>query len=265
MARTADGAAHPVEQGSGGLLAYSGGDVFAACAYDVACELAGDVVGGRGGLLRRQGDGINRRPRQRGGPQKSASIDAGHGGSFSEPRQNSKRSVVESELGYGTGLNANLCEVLEETLKHADDAEMEYSVASSPEWPVPDELRGVGPVRLRPSAASFLGAAARQLRRLEESRTREISGTVVALQSDASASDDYEDLEQVATILWEEQHGRKLRVRVSLEPADYVRACDAHKLGLGVTVTGRLEKVGKYWTLMAPSRFDVLPPHSFGP
>src|ERR1017187_10294241 len=49
--------------------------------------------------------------------------------------------------GYETGLNANLCEVLEETLKHADDAEMEYSVAWSPEWPVPDELRGVGPVR----------------------------------------------------------------------------------------------------------------------
>jgi hypothetical protein len=163
---------------------------------------------------------------------------------------------------FETGFNANLCEVLEETLKQADDAEIEYSVLWSPEWPIAAEIKELGTVRLRASAASILGAAARQMRRLEESRTREISGKVVALQSDASASDDErgEDLEQVATILWEEQRGRKLRVRVALDPGDYMLACDAHKVGLDVKVTGRLEKVGKYWTLMAPSRFEVQPP-----
>ncbi len=162
---------------------------------------------------------------------------------------------------YETGLNANLCEVLEETLRQGDEAEMEYSVLWSPEWPMPAELRGVQSIRLQPSAASFLGAAARQLRRMEESRTREISGKVVALQSDSSASDDErnEDLEQVATILWEEQRGRKLRVHVALDPGDYIRACDAHKFGQEVKVTGLLEKVGKFWTLMAPSRFETFP------
>jgi hypothetical protein len=162
---------------------------------------------------------------------------------------------------YETGLNANLCELLEDTLRQADDSEMEYSVTWSPEWPTPAGLEDLHSVRLQPSAASFLGAAARQMRRLEESRLREISGKVVALQSDASAPDDErnEDLERVATILWEEQRGRKLRVRVTLEPQDYVRACDAHKAGLIVEVTGLLEKVGKFWTLMAPSRFTILP------
>jgi hypothetical protein len=163
---------------------------------------------------------------------------------------------------YEAGLNANMCELLEETLKQADDAEMEYSVLWSPEWPVPPEIQELHAVRLQPSAAAFLGAAARQLRRLEESKTRQISGRVVALQSDASASDDErtEDPEQVATILWEEQRGRKLRVRVALEHPDYILACDAHKVGQEVRVTGRLEKVGKFWTLMAPSQFEVLPP-----
>jgi hypothetical protein len=109
-----------------------------------------------------------------------------------------------------------------------------------------------------------LSAAARQLRRLEESRTREITGKVVALQSDVSASDDVDDVEHVSTILWQEERGRKLRVRVALDPPDYMKACDAHKVGLDVKVTGRLEKVGKYWTLMAPSRFEVLPPFPNG-
>ncbi len=163
---------------------------------------------------------------------------------------------------FATGLNANLCEVLEETLKHNDETEMEYSVLWSPEWPVPTELREVRPVRLPPSAASFLGAAARQLRRLEESARREITGKVVALQADITSGEEIDEVEQIATILWEEQRNRRLRVRVALDPGDYGRACDAHKLGYTVKVIGRLEKVGKYWTLMAPSQFEVLPPSS---
>jgi len=161
---------------------------------------------------------------------------------------------------YGAGLNANLCEVLGETLKDADEAEIEYSVMWSPEWFVAPDLAKLRAVRLEPRAANFLSAAARQMRRLEESRTQTITGKVVALQSDASPSDDdgADDIEQVATILWEEQRGRKLRVRVALEAIDYGRACDAHKAGQGVRVTGVLEKAGKFWKLMAARDFEVV-------
>jgi hypothetical protein len=119
---------------------------------------------------------------------------------------------------YETGLNANLCELLEETLKQTEETEIEYSVTWSPEWAVAADLRDIRGVRLEPRAVSFLGAAARQMRRLEESTTRTIEDKVVALQSDASAVDEESasDFEQVATILWEEQRGRKLRVRVGI-------------------------------------------------
>jgi hypothetical protein len=159
---------------------------------------------------------------------------------------------------YETGLNANLCELLEETLKQTEETEIEYSVTWSPEWAVAADLRDIRGVRLEPRAVSFLGAAARQMRRLEESTTRTIEGKVVALQSDASAVDEESasDFEQVATILWEEQRGRKLRVRVALDALGYAQACDAHKLGLTVRVTGTLEKVGKFWKLMAPSGIE---------
>ena len=172
-------------------------------------------------------------------------------------------AVLSGEPGmlatkYDTGLNANLCELLEETLKESGEAEMEYSVLWSPDWPIAADLLGIQSVRLEPGAAGFLGAVARQLRRLEESKNQTITGKVVALQSDTVSSDDdgAEDSDQVATILWEEQRGRKLRVRVSLEPQDYAAACDAHKLGFGVSLSGRLEKVGRFWTLMAPTNFN---------
>ena len=161
---------------------------------------------------------------------------------------------------YPSGLNANLCELLEETLKDADESEIEYSIAWSPEWFVAPDLARLRSVRLEPGARNVLSSAARQMRRLEESKVQTIVGKVVALQSDASTSDDdsAEDFEQVATILWEEKRGRKLRVRVSLESADYATACDAHKTGVNVSVTGTLEKVGKFWKLMAPAHFQIL-------
>lgn len=153
---------------------------------------------------------------------------------------------------YETGLNANMCEALESALKQADESEMEYSVIWSPEWPLPQGVGIERSVRLQPGAATFLGAAARQMRSLEESTVRTISGRVVALHADDSANN-----ERVATILWEEQPKRRFRVRVDLEPEDYARACDAHKSDVEVSVSGRLEKQGKFWTLMSPSDFRV--------
>ncbi|MBY0508404.1 MAG: hypothetical protein K2X03_31125 [Bryobacteraceae bacterium] len=158
--------------------------------------------------------------------------------------------VDEITRRYEQGLNVNLCEVLEATLKQAEDAELEYAVAWSPEWPVAEDLRRVRSVRLEQRSASLLGAAARQMRNLKESKSQTIRGRVVELRSEDSSS------EEVATVLWPDE-GRKLKVRVPLEPTDYARACDAHKARLAVSVTGRLEKVGKFWTLMAPSAFEV--------
>lgn len=48
-----------------------------------------------------------------------------------------------------------------------------------------------------------------------------------------------------------------MRVRLSLDPADYRKACDAHKDGRPVSVKGTLEKIGKFWTLMASHDFKV--------
>lgn len=160
---------------------------------------------------------------------------------------------------YQAGLNANLCELLEDTLKEPDEHEIEYRVTWSPEWPVADDLTRVGAIRLQPGAADYLGRAARILRRLEESKPQRIIGKVVALQSEGAVDEDNsEEGEQIATVLWEQQKGRKLCVRMALEHSVYFIACDAHKLGLTVEVNGRLEKVGKFWTLMEPGEFKTV-------
>jgi hypothetical protein len=159
---------------------------------------------------------------------------------------------------YKSGFNANLCELLAESFKEIGDTELEYSVGWSPEWPVPQGL-GTGPIRLESKASQFLDAAAKELRKLRESQLITVTGKVVALRWEAPSNDDEETEEtpQTATILWEEEKGKRLRVQVELENEDYLKACDAHKTGLSVSVTGTLEKVGKFWKLMAPSGFQT--------
>ena len=46
----------------------------------------------------------------------------------------------------------------------------------------------------------------------------------------------------------------------ALEPPDYAKACDAHKEGIAVRVTGAIEKTGKFWRLMAPAGFELIRP-----
>jgi hypothetical protein len=158
---------------------------------------------------------------------------------------------------YKSGFNANLCELLAESFEQIEDTEVEYSVGWSPEWAAPLDVKG-HPIRLEKKSSQFLFAAAKELRKLKESQLIKMVGKVVALrwEADFDSEDDADEIPQIATILWEEA-GRKLRVQVELDSEDYRRACDAHKQSLTVQVTGTLEKVGKFWKLMAPSGFEI--------
>lgn len=60
-----------------------------------------------------------------------------------------------------------------------------------------------------------------------------------------------------ATIEGIDNQGVERTLRVVLNPAEYRTACDAHRDGRKVAVTGRLEKDAKFWVLMAPKNFAV--------
>lgn len=162
---------------------------------------------------------------------------------------------------YERGFNANLCEVMLDATRQTADSQIEYSIAWSPEWPVAEDVRAPRPVRIELRAQQYLETAARELRKIRESAETKIGGKIVQLRSEGGALEEDDDesdgQERTITVVWDDP-GRRLRIRVSLDPPDYAAACDAHKNGYQVEVRGRLEKIGKFWKLMAPREFRAI-------
>ncbi len=162
---------------------------------------------------------------------------------------------------FPSGFNANMYEVLMATMDDIEGLEIEYSVDWSPEWPVEEDLASLEPIRLPKRSHQYMETAAKQLRKVDESKPRDITGLVVKLQSETPPQQDFEEEEaggdRVVTLLWDDTSGRTLHVRVTLKPDEYRAACDAHRDGRSIVVTGLLEKPGKFWELMSPSNFRI--------
>ncbi|HZM03185.1 MAG TPA: hypothetical protein VFC44_09190 [Candidatus Saccharimonadales bacterium] len=158
---------------------------------------------------------------------------------------------------YKAGFNANLCETLMELLQTVDEANTEFSVGWSPEWVAPANIPVS--VRLEGKAVKYLESAARYLRSPEQSAELIITGLVIALRSKSAPTEVEDDNSpHHVTIEGKENNGAERTVRVSLEPEVYRAACDAHRDGRKVSITGRLEKEGKFWVLMASKDFKVI-------
>ena len=160
---------------------------------------------------------------------------------------------------YGGGFNANLCEVALGLLPDADESEVEYTVDWSPEWKPRADVATLGPVRMGVRTRRYLETAARELRQVERAREVTVDGLITHLRAETAPIEDYEEdgdaaMERLVVIAWATQ-GIALNVRVPLDVQDYRRACDAHRDGVPVKVTGQLEKVGRYWMLMQPREF----------
>ncbi len=158
--------------------------------------------------------------------------------------------------GFLSGLSANMCDALLEMPQEIRDIEIEYSIVWSPELKAPDDISAGAPIRFGPKSYSYLEAAARMLR-VQQSKDVAVRGRVIQLRSETAPLDEDEDVndERMITILWEQAEAPQMRVRVSLDAASYKAACDAHKEGRIVSVNGKLEKQGKFWTLMSPHDF----------
>jgi hypothetical protein len=158
--------------------------------------------------------------------------------------------------GFQTGFNANLCETLMEILVTVDEANTEFSVGWSPEWVAPTNVPAA--VRLEGKAIKYLESAARYLRSPEQSAEIIITGLIIALRSKSAPTEqDEDDTPHHVTIEGKDNNNAERTVRVTLTPDDYRAACDSHRDGRTVSVTGRLEKEGKFWVLMAPKDFRI--------
>jgi hypothetical protein len=160
--------------------------------------------------------------------------------------------------GYRSGFHANMCEDLADLIENTTD-KIKFQVVWSPEWrPAPDIL-GSSTFEVRPNTLQTVSEAANSLRRQETTLPRTIVGRVIRLRSDHDPSDLLDTtLPREINVIWENEEFGELSVRVILEPADYIKAVEAHKAGRKVSIRGLLEKIGRAWFLSQPSEFAVV-------
>jgi hypothetical protein len=158
--------------------------------------------------------------------------------------------------GFRDGLNANMCEAILAMKPSLGEPQFEYRVSWAAILPGPQLPTSV---KLERRSLEFLESTARTLRNAQESVERLIEGKVVKL----SSLDPMDELEELAddrqvTIRFD-LDARAQNVLVPLIYADYRRACDAHRDGKTISITGRLERTGKQWRLSGARDFQVLP------
>jgi hypothetical protein len=158
---------------------------------------------------------------------------------------------------YKRGFNANVCEVLTKTYEAADGLSLDIEVAWSPELKPSVEIARPRLI-LDGRSYTFLKTAAKELQKVDEPLPTVITGKIVALRRD-EPDEDQTQFERFVTMDWEIEKGTTIKIRVPLGPVEYRTACDAHKEGVRIRVSGTPRKEGKFWVLTAAEQLIVLP------
>jgi hypothetical protein len=155
---------------------------------------------------------------------------------------------------YESGMNANMLRSLTQVYERLDRLSVEYAIEWAPELtPRKDLIQGIA-VRFDGRAHEVASYAAAQLEAEDAPAETVVVSHVVSLKSEMPLDDGVQDqFDHVITLDWEKEAGIPVRIRVALPREEYRKACDAHKNGRKIQVTGVPVKRGKFWTLEKPS------------
>jgi hypothetical protein len=155
--------------------------------------------------------------------------------------------------GVDEGVSANFCEAVASMQPTGDQAQLHIRMAWSASRPrLPRKVESV--VGFSQTAFEIVRESGRKLREeLSVARMR-IEGRVISLKADPSLFDDFEG----TVILRADVGGTPTRVQVLLNPEDYKEACNAHRDGRIVVVSGLLQREAKLYYLLQPQDFSVL-------
>jgi hypothetical protein len=158
--------------------------------------------------------------------------------------------------GVDEGVSANLCEAVASMQPTGDQAQLHIRMSWSSSRPrLPKGVESV--IGFSQTAFEIVRESGRKLREeLSATRTR-IEGRVINLKADPSLFDDFEG----AVTLRADVGGTATRVQVLLNLEDYKQACNAHRDGRIVAVTGLLQREPKLYYLLQPQDFSVSAKH----
>jgi hypothetical protein len=155
--------------------------------------------------------------------------------------------------GIGCGVSANLCEAITLMQPSGDQANLHVRMSWSRSRPkIPATLPSK--VSFSQTAFSIIREAGRKLREQPSPSRQRIEGAVFSLKGDTSLLDGFEGTVTLRVIIG----STPVRVQVTLDRNDYTQACDAHRDGNAVAVTGLLQQEAKTYRLISPEHFQVI-------
>jgi hypothetical protein len=133
-----------------------------------------------------------------------------------------------------------------------------FEFAFSPEWDTDLSEQAATQFTVGPRHIEMSRAAAKALRTRAKPRDETVFGRVIRLWSQADPSDLLDMMgEREIAVLWSSEQLGDLTVRLSLDPAAYLQAVEAHASGRPIQVSGSLEQRGRRWVLSSPTGFSV--------
>jgi hypothetical protein len=155
--------------------------------------------------------------------------------------------------GIDAGVSANLCEAVASMKPEGDQAQLQIRMTWSSSRPrIPKAVESV--IDFSQTAFEIVRESGRKLREDGVVARKRIEGRVIGLKADSSLFDGFEG----TVILRADVAGAPTRVQVLLNLEDYKKACDAHRDGKTVTVSGLLHREAKLYHLLHPQDFTVV-------
>jgi hypothetical protein len=156
------------------------------------------------------------------------------------------------------GFSANMCDAMADIIEETDVSRMIIGIKLSPEWRS-DKLQANSSYSIEHKNIELLRDAAKSMRIDENPRPVSVFGRIRRVETDGNPADLLEDMTtREIEINWASDDNKLLHVRLTLSPADYLSAVEAHKTGQPVSASGLLVHAGRSWRLDRVENFKVI-------
>ena len=163
---------------------------------------------------------------------------------------------------HRAGFSGNMCEILSDIYEMSEGREISHKMIWAPELAPPPHLESqYVSIGLNERTNEVLKVASEILQTVEEpDEDKVIIGRITSLRSDKPPvkSDEYASATRTIVVLWEMDKRQPLKVHIGLTLDQYHQACDAHKIGRKISITGKPKKIGKFWNLLEHHSFHTI-------
>ena len=161
---------------------------------------------------------------------------------------------------YINGFSGNMCEILTDIYDSAENREINHSIVWASDLTPPGHLENPT-VQMTEKSYEVLKIASADLQTVNEpDEEKTVIGRITQLKSKVPPikADEFAVARRIIVISWEVEKQTPINIHIKLPLEQYRWACDAHKNGHKIKVTGKPEKHGKLWHLLEHHGFKII-------